>query len=305
MTDINILGAGPAGLTAAVYALRAGLSVQVISKGPVGGQTAETNEIANYPGIELIEGWDFAQKVYLQAKSLGARFIDDEIIKVELQDEVKMMVGQQGELYRSKALIVASGAKRRKLGVPSENELTGRGVSWCATCDGAFFKGKTAVVVGGGNTALEDALYLSNICKMVYLVHRRDTFRGERLLSRSVREKSNIELVLNNEVMEIEGKERVTGVAVRNRNTGACSRLMAEAVFIAIGMEPDNALFEGVLRLTPDGWFDSDERCNTVINGVYVAGDCRKKLLRQIVTAAADGAVAAYQAEGYLNARGE
>ena len=300
MTDLAIIGAGPAGLTAAIYGLRAGLTAVVLDKGFYGGQVAITAEVENYPAIARITGPDLANALYQQAVDLGAQVRFDQAEKVELQGEVKTIV-TPSDIIKARAVIIANGAKRRRLGCEGEARLEGKGVSYCATCDGAFFRGKDVILVGGGNTALEDALFLANNCRQVTIVHRRGTFRGEKRLALAVSERSNIRILFHHTVERIEGERVVTGALLRNRQTGSEQLVPAEAVFIAIGYEPDNTLFAGQLPMDGSGYLVADESCATPLPGVFVAGDCRTKMLRQIITAAADGAVAAFQAANYCN----
>lgn len=303
-TDIIIIGAGPAGLTAAIYALRAGFKAIVFDKGFYGGQVAVTSEVENYPAIEKITGPDFSINLYNQAVAQGAQVRFEEVQRVVLQEKNKRVFTSKEE-YQAKTIIIANGAQRRKLKCKGEHQLTGKGVSYCATCDGAFFKQKEVAVVGGGNTALEDALFLSNLCSRVYLVHRRDRFRGEKKLARSVMDQNNITILYHSEVEEILGEERVTAITIRNNQEQTRQTVPVSAVFVAIGLEPDNRLFSDVLPVDQSGYLVAGENCQTNIPGVYVAGDSRTKILRQIITAAADGAVAAVQAGNYINWEGE
>ncbi len=299
MTDLIIIGAGCAGLTAAIYAQRAGLQTILLEENFYGGQIALTNEIENYPAIPSITGPELAQQLYGQAESLGAQIRFEMVTQAELTSHPKIITTNVGR-YEAKAVIVANGAKRRKLGCPGEAELSGRGVSYCATCDGAFFRGKDVAIVGGGNTALEDALFLSNVCRTVFLIHRRDTFRGEKSLAERVRQRENIHLLYDSTVTEIRGDAAVSAAVIQNLKTGAQQELPVSAVFIAIGLMPENGIFSRQLPLDENGYFLAGEDCKTPLAGVFVAGDCRTKPLRQIVTAAADGAVAGYQAASYI-----
>lgn len=299
MTDIAIIGAGPAGLTAAIYALRAGHTATLFDKGLYGGQTAITSEVENYPGINKISGPDFATQMYQQAQSLGADFIFEEVHEI-LPGTPNTLMTAAGK-HQAGAVILATGAQRRKLGCPGEERLAGRGVSYCATCDGAFFRGREVAVVGGGNTALEDALFLASNCKKVYLIHRRDTFRGEHALQDAVKEKDNIQILYQHIVERIEGEEAVTSLLLRDMSTNRTKELPVSGVFVAIGLIPDTGLVKGLLPVDPGGYLLIDESCSTPIAGLFVAGDNRAKPLRQIVTATADGAVAAWQAANYLN----
>lgn len=302
MKDVIIIGAGPAGLTAAIYAQRAGLQSVILDKGFYGGQAALTMELENYPAIQKISGAEFAQRLFEHAESFGAEFEMEEVINAELSGEVKK-VYTASKVYESKAVIVANGVRRRKLGCPGEEEFAGRGVSYCATCDGAFFKGKETVIVGGGSTALEDALFLSNHCSKVTLIHRRDEFRGEHALVEAVKKRDNIDIIYSSEIAEIKGGKRVESVLVRNKINGGTRKIDVSGVFVAVGYEPDNEIYKGLLNIDENGYFVADETCETDIPGVYVAGDCRKKHLRQVVTAAADGASASFGAANYINSK--
>lgn len=303
MTDILIIGAGPAGLTAAIYARRAGRTATVFDGALYGGQAAITPVVENYPGIPEISGPAFSMRLLEQAERLGAEMRYERVERVVLEGGVKAAVTSSGRT-EGRALILANGARRRKLGVPGEERLIGRGVSYCATCDGALYRGKRTAVVGGGNTALEDALFLSNLCESVVLIHRRSEFRGEESLLRAVRERTNIEILTPFQVTSLEGEERLKE-AVLTGGDGAPAerRLELEGIFIAVGYEPDNSLAAGRLPLDAYGYLRVGEDCLTPIPGVFAAGDNRNKPLRQIVTAAADGAVAAVQAANYLNAQ--
>ena len=299
--DLVIIGSGPAGLAAAIYAQRAKLDTLVIEKEMMsGGQVLTTYEVDNYPGLPGIGGYDLGLKFREHADQLGAAFAEDDVVRIEDQGKIKRVVCEH-ETYESRALILATGAVHRKLGIPGEEELAGMGVSYCATCDGAFFRGKDVAIVGGGNTALEDALYLANVCRTVYLVHRRDAFRGEKALADRVRQKENIKIQYDSAVSKIRGESAVSSVLLENTKTGAQQELPVSAVFVAIGLIPENEIFSRQLPLDDNGYFVAGEDCKTPLEGVFVAGDCRSKLLRQIITAAADGAVAGYQAAAYVN----
>lgn len=299
MTDLLIVGGGCAGLTAAIYGIRAGLSVTVLEGGFAGGQIAITNEIENYPGYVKISGPDLAMKIYDQAQALGADIRLEEAVAASLSPSVKSIRTAEGD-YEGKSVIIANGVKRRMLGCPGEEKLTGKGVSYCATCDGAFFKGKDVAVVGGGNTALEDALFLSNLCETVHLIHRRNAFRGEKHLADAVKSRRNILFHGETVVKEILGEKAVTAVIQQNTVSKAEEILPVSAVFVAIGLIPDNHIFTE-LSLDPNGYITAGEDCKTNIDGVFAAGDTRTKTLRQILTAASDGATAAFQAANYVN----
>lgn len=298
--DIIIIGGGPAGLSSAIYAARAGYSVIVFEGLTCGGQAATTPEIENYPAINKISGIEFSQKLYNHAVQLGAQVVQESVSSVRLSTRIKSVYTPHGE-YQSKTVIIANGAKRRLLGVSGEQRLAGAGVSYCATCDGAFFKGKATAVVGGGNTALEDALFLSRLCTEVHLIHRRSSFRGDKRLSDAVIATSNIKLHFSTTVSAISGNLQVTDIDVTNLNTGASSKISVSGVFIAIGLEPHNEIFADEIQLDKQGYIISDESCKTNIAGVFVAGDTRAKKVRQLVTAANDGAIAAISAGEYIS----
>jgi thioredoxin reductase (NADPH) len=300
MNDIIIIGAGPAGLTAAIYAIRAGLKVIVLEGEMYGGQIGIAPEVENFPSIQKISGWQLAQNIYEQAVNQGADIRFEQVIKAELSGPVKRIVTANEE-YEARSVIIANGAKRRKLRVPGEEEYTGRGVSYCATCDGAFFKGKDTAVVGSGNTALEDALFLSNLCRRVYIVVRNE-LKGEKRLADAVRSRDNIEIIYKYTAERILGDNLVTCFDIRNSENGDVRRLEVSAVFVAIGLEPENSLFKDELPLDGSGYIIADETCETIIKGVFAAGDTRTKQLRQIITAASDGAMAAVGAANLINA---
>lgn len=302
MKDVIIIGAGPAGLTAALYAARAGLSVQVFEKNVCGGQVAITDEVENYPAIQKISGADFSLNIYNQVVDKHVEILFEEVQSVDFSGKAKMVITSSGE-HSARSVIIANGVKRRKLGCRGEDEFYGRGVSYCATCDGAFFKGKDVAVVGAGNTALEDALFLANICKSVTLLIRRGKARAEKALLDAATAKSNINLCYSTVVNEIGGNDggSVSFANVFDKAANKEKTLEVAAVFIAIGLEPDNGMFADFVDLDEDGYILADERCNTSVDGIFVAGDTRKKHLRQIVTAASDGAIAADNVSRYLN----
>ena len=300
MADVIIIGAGPAGLSAAIYVQRAGKSALVLEAMTYGGQIINTPEVENYPGIQKISGFDFATALYEQAVSLGAELVFDRAEKIEKKEELLQVTTAGGSVYEAKAVILATGAKNRKLGIEREQELTGRGVSYCATCDGAFYKGKPVAVNGGGNTALEDAMFLSNYCSRVYVIHRREGFRGEPQALEALRAKDNVEFVLNATVTGLLGEPKLTGVEVTDKLTGETRVLEVEGLFVAIGQEPENHGFENVVALDPLGYIFAGEDCTTGTPGVFTAGDCRTKAVRQLTTAASDGAVAALAACSYI-----
>ena len=302
MFDVLIIGAGPAGLSAAIYVERAGKHAACLEAMSVGGQIVNTPEIANYPGIKATSGFDFSMALYEQATELGAEVIYEKAVGIRtLESGIKEVTAESGKSYEARAVIIATGAKNRHLGIDREEELLGRGVSYCATCDGAFFKGKDVAVNGGGNTALEDALFLTNYCNKVYIIHRRDEFRGEPKNLEAVKTKDNIEFVLNATVNELRGEKSLESVVVKDKISGEEREIPVQGLFIAIGQEPDNKDFENVAELDAAGYVAADESCKTKTEGVFVAGDCRTKNVRQLTTAASDGAVAALAACEYLN----
>lgn len=305
MTDIIIIGAGTAGLSAAVYALRAGKSVLLFEQLTYGGQIVNTPEIENYPGIKNISGFDFATGLYEQAEALGAKVEYAKVTGITPKDPASddgkgFIVSAGDKTYEAQAVILATGAKNRPLGLDRETELIGSGVSYCATCDGAFFRKRPVAVNGGGNTALEDALFLSNYCSRVYVVHRRDEFRGEVKLVERLKEKENVEFILNSTITALLGDDALTGIEVTDKNTGEKKTVTVDGLFIAIGQMPENAAFTPLITLDPAGYIQAGEDCRTNIDGIFVAGDCRTKTVRQLTTAASDGAVAALAACSYI-----
>lgn len=299
MYDIIIVGAGPAGLSAAVYGLRAGKSVLLLEKESYGGQIINTPEIENYPGIKKISGYEFAENLYQQAVDLGAEIDFEAVTAIETEEDIKKVFTAQNE-YLCKTVILATGATHRKLGIEREEELIGKGVSYCATCDGMFFKGKDVAVAGGGNTALQDALFLSNYCRKVYLIHRREEFRGEKRLETALREKDNIEFVLNCQVTALNGEKTLTSVTVRDKNTEKEKELSVSGIFIAVGQEPQSQIVQNMIDTDEGGYIISGEECYTNCSGIFTAGDCRTKSIRQLATAVSDGAVAALKACEYM-----
>ena len=297
--DIIIIGAGTAGLSAAIYAQRAGKTTLVLEREAYGGQIINTPDVENYPGIAHISGFDFATGLYEQAQNLGAEVEFADVAGVEDQGGKKIVHTTGGD-FACRALILATGVQRRKLGLPKEQAFTGKGVSYCATCDGAFFKGKDVAVNGGGNTALEDAQYLSRIAGKVYLIHRRDAFRADPAEVKKIEGKENVIPVLNCTVTDLVGDGKLSGVEVMNKVTGEKKILPVSALFVAIGQAPSNAAFAGLVDLDEAGYIRAGEDCKTSRPGVFAAGDCRTKSVRQLTTAAADGAVAALAAAAYL-----
>lgn len=299
--DVIILGSGPAGLSAAVYAQRARFCTLVIEEKPLsGGQILDTYEVDNYPGLPGISGFELGQKFRAHADGLGAEFVNEKVKEIQLQGDRKLVITDKAS-YETRALVLATGARHRKLEVPGEEELTGMGVSYCATCDGAFFRGKNVAVVGGGDVALEDALFLSRGCEKVWLIHRRDEFRGARILQERVKESENIELVLNSRVLEIRGEGQVSSLLVHSNTEGIDRELQVQGVFIAVGIQPNTMAADGIVSQDEQGYIIAGEDTKTSEPGVFAAGDVRTKQLRQVVTAAADGANAIASVERYLS----
>ena len=298
--DMIIIGSGPAGLAAAVYGQRAKLDLIVIEKQMIsGGQIINTLEVDNYPGLPGIGGFELGQKFREHAEKLGTAFVTDEVKEVRInEDGTRTVVGAEGD-YTAKTVVIASGAEHSLLGVPGEKELTGSGVSYCATCDGNFYRNKVTAVVGGGDVALGDALYLARLCRKVYLIHRRDIFRGAKVLEDKVRAAENIELVLDSTVEEIRGEGQLKSILVKNKKSGAETELAIDGLFIAVGIVPESKSFP-FLKTDERGYVLADEPCETNVPGVYAAGDVRKKQLRQVITAVADGANAVESAVRYL-----
>lgn len=290
MYDVIIIGSGPAGLSAAIYAMRAGLSAVVLEQAPFsGGQMLNTYEVDNYPGLPGISGTELGMKMREHADKLGAQFVTADVTKAELTGPVKkVMTGR--EVYESENVVIATGAQHAKLGVPGEEKLSGAGVSYCATCDGAFFRNKTVAVVGGGDVAAEDAVFLSRTCKKVVLIHRRDALRAAKLLQERVTAQRNIEICWNTVVEEIEGASSVESLSLRNTVSGEKSSLSVQGVFIAVGNRPRTELFTDQIAADEAGYLIAGEDGKTNVSGVYVAGDARSGHLHQIVTAVADGA---------------
>ena len=302
MYDIIIIGSGPAGLSAAIYAQRACLDTIVIEKNGIsGGQVLNTWEVDNYPGFPGVTGFELSRQFREHANKLGARVVQDEVVQVELSGNVKKVVCEE-ETYEARCVILASGAHHRTLEVPGEEELRGAGVSYCATCDGAFFRGRTVAVVGGGDAALEDAIFLARMCEKVYIVHRRDKLRGAKRLQERLQALENIEFVWNSETAAIEGNGQVEALRLRQTQTGEERRLDVDGVFIAVGIAPESELYAGQLELDEQGYIRADESGQTSVPGVFAAGDVRTKALLQILTAASDGANCVASAERYLQA---
>lgn len=302
MFDIGIIGGGTAGLTAAVYGQRAGKKTIVLEAGNFGGQIVVSHKVENYPGIVSISGSEFSMNLMNQAKALGAVTESAQVVRVRTEGNHKV-IETTGDSCTCRTVILATGLTHRRLGVKNEEKLVGAGVSYCATCDGMFFRGRDVAVIGGGNTGLQDAIFLSNYCNKVYLVHRRDTFRGEERLVNTLKEKENVEFILNATVKEIVGQEYVEGVILNDLVAGSTKELKVDGIFVAVGQIPKNDIFEDVVKLSGDGYILASEDCITSCPGIFAAGDCRTKEIRQLTTAAADGAVAALAACNYIDER--
>lgn len=295
MTDVIIIGAGTAGLSAAIYACRAGKSVLVLEEEIVGGQIVYSDKVENYPGIKETTGMQFATGLLEQATELGAEIRLERVNEITDCGSCKIVVTDDGR-YECKAVIIASGVKSKKLGAEGEDKFIGKGVSYCAVCDGAFYKNKDVAVVGGGNTALQDALLLSSYCRKVYLVHRRSAFRGEQKSAEALKAKENVSFVLDSVITEIGGEDSVSFAKIENVKTKEKSTVAVSGVFVAVGQKPSNEAFKAVADLDGQGFIVADESCRTKTDGIFAAGDCRTKSVRQLTTAAADGAVAALAA---------
>ena len=298
--DVIIIGGGPAGYTAALYAARAGLSALVLEKLYAGGQMTQTNQIDNYPGYpDGIDGISLGMQMQKGAQRFGAKTVNTEVLSVELRGEIKILETKKGT-YFGKTVIIATGAAHKHLGIPEEENLIGRGVAYCAACDGMFYRGKTVAVVGGGNSAAADALTLSRVAKKVYLIHRRDTLRAEKIYQAQLEKAENVEFLWENTVSQLLFGEKLTGIKLQNVHTGAERELELDGLFVSVGMAPVTKLFREQLQLDENGFIVADESTKTSIPGVFAVGDVRTKEVRQIITAAADGAVASQQAQWYL-----
>ena len=299
MADIIIVGAGPAGLSAAIYARRAGMNTVVYEAESYGGQIINTPEIENYPAIAKISGFDFADGLYKQAEALGAEIKFDKVTEIRPVEGGFEVATEYSGTETCKAVVLAVGAKNRHMGIAREEELTGKGVSYCATCDGAFYKGKTVAVTGGGNTAVEDAIYVCGMAEKVYLVHRRNEFRAEETLVNAAKAIENLEFVTPYVVKELKGEPKLSSVILENREDGSEKELTVDGLFVAIGQEPATASFKDLVTLS-GGYIEAGENCKTNVEGIFAAGDARVKKVRQLTTACADGAVAALAAVDFI-----
>ncbi len=302
MYDIIIVGGGPAGLTAAIYGLRAGKTVLVIEKNGFGGQIAYSPKVENIPGIKVISGTEFADKLTEQAMALGAEAELETVVRVDGAGDVKTVYTEEGGEYQGKTVILALGVKHRTLGLPGEEDLIGNGISFCAVCDGAFYTGQEVAMIGGGNSAMQEALLLSEVCSKVTIVQNLADFTGEKKLAQALAEKDNVQVLFNTVVTSYETADgALSGLQLHNDQTGEDSRITIDGAFLAVGLMPENEPFAELAALNPWGYFDVAEDCCTKTPGVFVAGDCRSKRIRQVVTASADGAIAAMAACQYLD----
>lgn len=298
--DMIVIGGGPGGYTAALYAARAGLTVVVLEKLSAGGQMTQSHQIDNYPGfVEGIDGFALADQMQQQAERFGAKTEYAEVYRADLKADPKVVESSEGTFY-GRTVVLATGAGPRELGVPKEKDLVGRGIAYCAACDGMFFKGKTVAVVGGGNSAVADALLLSRVAKKVILIHRRDTLRATKVYHEPLQKAENVEFRWNSEVTQLLHGEKLTGIRIRDVKSGEETELSCDGVFVSVGRKPATELVQGQLELDPNGYVVAGETTATSIPGVYAVGDVRTKLLRQIVTAVADGAMAVHMAEEFL-----
>lgn len=301
MHDVIIVGGGPAGFTAALYSSRGMLDTFLIEKLVSGGQMATTYMMENYPGFEEpISGPDLALRMEGQARKFGTKVINDDVVELKLDGKIKT-VRTTKQVCESKVVILCMGASPKELGLPKERQFRGAGVSFCATCDGAFYKGKTVAVIGGGDTAAEDAIFLTRFCDKVYMIHRRDSLRAIKLLQEEIKSNPKIEIILDTVVEEIVGNFEVEGIKTRNLKTNETKFIKLDGIFVAIGSSPNTELVRGMVDLDENGYIITDENMATNIPGVFAAGDIRHKTLRQVITAASDGAIAAYMAEKYIN----
>lgn len=301
MYDLVIIGSGPAGLSAAVYAQRACLNTIIIEKtGMSGGQILTTTEVDNYPGLPGIGGFDLGMKMREHVDNLNGQFLTGEVVKITDSAECKSITMADGSTINTRAVIIATGASHRKLNIPGEDTFTGAGVSYCATCDGAFFRNRATAVIGGGDVAVEDAAFLARLCRKVYVIHRRDRFRAAKVLSDRLLSLDNVEVLWNCVPLEITGDTSVNGLIVQNKITEETQTLNVDGVFIAVGMNPNTEIYKDIVALDETGYIIADETCRTSAAGIFAAGDVRTKQLRQVVSAAADGANAVYSVQRYL-----
>ena len=287
MYDIIIVGAGPAGLTAALYAARANKKVLVFEAKSPGGQIVNAHLVTNYPGVKSMPGSEFAENLYNQVKDLGVEIKFETVLSIDRDKNVTT----NKDTYKAKSIILATGADNRKLNIENEDKLVGKGISYCATCDGNFYKNKVVAVVGGGNVALEDVLYLSDIVSKVYLIHRRDSFKGSELTLKEIEKKDNVEILYNSTVTKINGVDKVESIVINNNDQDQTIKI--DCLFVAIGQEPKNIVFKNVIDIDEKGFINTKDGVHTNVKGIYVAGDARDKLLKQLTTAVSDGSIAA------------
>ena len=299
MYDIIIIGAGPAGMTAAIYAAQARKKVLILEKETYGGQILKADKIKNYPGFLEISGYEFATKLYEQVKSLNVEIIIDEVIEITNTEKEKTLKTKKGE-YKAKSIIIATGAKNRKLNIPNEDKLLGKGVSYCSTCDGMFFKNKDVAITGGGVNAVDDALYLSNICNKVYLIYRQNEFKFDSLNLESLKNKNNVEIILNSNVIDIIGENSLDKIVISDNNNKE-REIKVDGLFIAIGHIPVSSLCKNIININEKGYIIAKEDCKTNIDGIFAAGDIREKSVRQLTTAESDGTVSAIEACKYIS----
>lgn len=300
MYDILIIGSGPAGLGAAIYGVRAGLSLAVIDRSPIsGGQVLTTYEVDNYLGLPQNSGGEISEKFREHADKLGVNFVTANVLSIEDKEQTKIVHTEEGD-FESRTLILATGAAHAMLGVEGEMKLAGAGVSYCATCDGAFFRKRTVAVVGGGDVAVEDAIFLAGLCQKVYLIHRRDSLRAADSLQKKLMSMENVEILWNCEVKEIMGDDMVEKIMVYHNQENLTNVLAVNGIFIAVGIQPNTEMYKGLVEMDEKGYVIADESCQTSAAGIYAVGDIRQKALRQIITAVADGANAVTSAQNYL-----
>lgn len=303
MYDIIIIGGGPAGLSAGLYAARSKKKTLIIEKGIEGGQIVETTNVENYPGIDSIAGVELGKKMAEQAKRFGAKIVMDEVVDIEPEGEVKKIKGYI-DTYEAKAIIIATGASPREIGAPGEEEYRGRGVSYCSTCDAAFYEGETVYVVGGGDSAIQEALFITNFAKKVYIIHRRDELRATKALQEKAFNNEKIDFIWNSTVKEIKGDKIVTEMILKDTKTGEERSIKSDepfGIFVFIGYTPKTEMFKGKIEITEDGYIKTDAEMRTNVKGVFAAGDIRKKSVRQVINAAGEGAVAAMNAQKYID----
>ncbi len=302
MYDIIVIGAGPAGLTAAIYAKRANKNVLILEKNGFGGQITSSPKVENYPGFESVSGSELADSIVSQVLAQGADVEIEKVIEIKDNSKTKTVVTEEGNEYECLSVIIAGGAKHRHLGLPNEEKFIGEGISFCAVCDGAFYDNKTVALIGGGNSALQEAILLCETCKKVYVVQNLDYLTGEERLQEILRSRGNAEIITGAVVCSLSDGEKLSHIIIKKTETGEEIKLEIDGMFVAIGLEPENDNFKNVADLDKFGYIDTDETCATRTPGVFVAGDCRKKAVRQVATAVADGAVAAISACRYIDA---